>query len=158
MTKSQILTITLFLFLAPILTFAQIKVKVVKVKDGDTVVILDKDLKEHTIRVADIDCPEYAQPYSRVAKEFTSDEIYFREVEIISKGQDRYGRTIGFIHYGNGLDLSKELLKNGYAWHYKRYSKDKDLAALEAIAREHKLGLWKDKSPVPPWEWRRKKK
>ncbi len=138
------------------LCIAQIQGKVVKVKDGDTVVVLDKNLREHTIRIADIDCPEYAQPFSKQAKKFTSDAIYFREVEVISKGQDRYGRTIAFIHYGDGLDLSQELLKNGYAWHYRKYSKDKDLAALEVHARNQKLGLWKDKSPVPPWEWRRK--
>lgn len=145
----------ILLLLAPMLCLAQIKGKVVKVKDGDTVVVLDQNLKEHTIRVADIDCPEYKQPFSRVAKEFTSDAVYFQEVEIISKGQDRYGRTIGYVRYGNGLDLSEELLKNGYAWQYKLYSQDKDLAALEAFAKEGKLGLWADKSPIPPWEWRR---
>jgi len=149
--------VLLFFLLVPLLALSQIKGKVVKVKDGDTVVILDQDLKEHTIRVADIDCPEYTQPYSVVAKKFTSNEIYFREVEVISKGQDRYGRIIGFIQYGDGLDLSSELLKNGFAWHYKRYSKDKDLAALEMMARKGKLGLWQDKSPVPPWDWRAKK-
>jgi endonuclease YncB( thermonuclease family) len=134
------------------MAFGQITGKVVNVKDGDTVVVLDQDMKEHTIRVADIDCPEYAQPFSRVAKEFTSDEIYFQEVEVIGKGQDRYGRTIGFIRYGDGLDLSKELLRHGYAWHYKRYSKDKELASLEMDARKKNQGLWVDKTPVPPWE------
>ncbi|WP_421805750.1 thermonuclease family protein [Flagellimonas sp.] len=140
----------------PFLCLAQIKGKVVKVKDGDTVVVLDQNLKEHTIRVADIDCPEYKQPFSRVAKEFTSDAIYFQEVEVVSKGQDRYGRTIGFILYGDGLNLSHELLKNGYAWHYKRYSTDKDMEALEEFARQKKLGLWVDAAPIPPWEWRSK--
>ncbi|AWX44795.1 Micrococcal nuclease [Flagellimonas maritima] len=145
----------IFFLLAPMLVFAQIEGKVVKVKDGDTVVVLDQDKRTHTIRVADIDCPEYAQPYSKVAKKFTSDEIYFKEVMVISKGKDRYGRTIGFIRYGEGKDLSRELLKCGYAWHYKKYSKDKSLADIEVEAKERGLGLWQDTAPVPPWEWRR---
>lgn len=135
-----------------VLAFGQITGKVVKIKDGDTVVVLDKDNTEHTIRVADIDCPEYKQPFSRVAKEFTSNQVYFQVVEVISKGHDRYGRTIGYIRYGDGLDLSKELLRHGYAWHYKRYSQDKELATLEGDARKARLGLWVDNAPVPPWE------
>ena len=74
--------------------------------------------------------------------------------EVDSVGKDRYGRTIAWI-YVNGVSLNKELLKAGLAWHYKRYSKDRDLAILEAEARAKKIGLWSDPNPIPPWEWRR---
>lgn len=128
--------------------------KVIKVKDGDTIVLLDADNVQHTIRVADIDCPEYKQPYSIAAKEFASDQVYMEYVEIISKGIDRYGRTIGFVMYGNGKDLSRELLKSGLAWHYVKYSTSPTFEFLENMAKKEGRGLWAEKNPVPPWEWR----
>lgn len=153
--KNQIMKVLILLLLVPLLAISQLKGKVVKIKDGDTVVVLDSTNTMHTIRVADIDCPEYAQPFSQVAKQFTSDEIYLQQVEVKSKGKDRYGRTIGFIIYGDQKNLSEELLKNGLAWHYKHFSKDEHLANLESKAKRLELGLWKDKTPIPPWEWRR---
>ena len=41
------------------------------------------------------------------------------------------------------------------AWHYKQYSKDRELASAEVVARKERLSLWDDKSPVAPWEWRK---
>ena len=39
---------------------------------------------------------------------------------------------------------------------YKKYSTSKVLADFENSARLQKLGLWYDKTPVAPWDWRRK--
>lgn len=145
------------LFFIPLLLISQITGKVVKIKDGDTVVILDDDKVQHTIRVADIDTPEYKQPFSMVAKQFTSDEIFGKDVYIESKGKDRYNRTIGFILYGQGKNLSAELIKAGLAWHYVRYSTSPSFQELENTARKDKIGLWGDPEPVAPWEWRKNK-
>jgi len=68
--------------------------------------------------------------------------------------KDRYGRYIAQVHYGR-KDLGKELLRNGMAWHYVRYSSDKNLQQLEDRARAAKVGLWVDENAVPPWEWRK---
>lgn len=143
--------------LLPGFVMAQITGKVVKVKDGDTIVILDKDKNQHTIRVADIDTPEYKQPFSMVAKRFTSDAVFGQDVYIKSKGKDRYGRTIGFVFYGQEKNLSEELLKAGLAWHYVKYSDSPDFQKIENRAREARLGLWVDPEPVSPWTWRSKK-
>jgi len=67
--------------------------------------------------------------------------------------KDRYGRSIGWV-YCDGKNLNQELLKAGLAWHFRRYSKDEKLQALEDQARAEKVGLWKDKNPIPPWDWR----
>jgi endonuclease YncB( thermonuclease family) len=50
------------------------------------------------------------------------------------------------------------MVADGLAWHYVRYSKDARLAAAEREARAAGEGLWADKAPVPPWEWRASEK
>ena len=128
--------------------------KVVKIKDGDTVVILDTDFKQHTIRVADIDCPEKGQPFGKAAKQFTSNEIFGKEVVIDVKNTDKYGRTVGYILYDT-KNLSLELLKKGLAWHYKYYSNDISMSKLENEAKKNKIGLWAGMNPVNPHDWRK---
>ena len=128
--------------------------KVIKVKDGDTIVVLDADFEQHTIRVADIDCPEKGQPFGKNAKMFTSAEVFSKNVIIKKKKIDRYGRVVGFVFYGD-KDLSLELLKKGLAWHYKYYSKDAIMAKLENKARAEKIGLWSELKPINPYDWRK---
>jgi micrococcal nuclease len=57
-------------------------------------------------------------------------------------------------HAGRWINL--EMVKEGWAWHYKAYSDNKQLA--EVAARKIRRGLWADPSPVPPWEYRNPKK
>ncbi len=134
-------------------SFAQLKGKVIKVKDGDTIVILDDNYTQYTIRVADIDCPEKRQPFGKKAKQFVSNEIFGKIVKIKVKGKDRYGRTIGYVIYGK-KDLSEELLKNGLAWNYRRYSDKEHYQELEDIARKNKVGLFIDPNPIYPPDYR----
>jgi micrococcal nuclease len=54
----------------------------------------------------------------------------------------------------NGLNVNLEMVKRGMAWRYDKYSKDAELLAAQEAAREGKWGLWKDATPLPPWEWR----
>lgn len=37
----------------------------------------------------------------------------------------------------------------------KQHNKDKGLASLEVEARQKKVGLWAQKNPVAPWEYRK---
>ena len=46
-------------------------------------------------------------------------------------------------------------MAQGYAWVYRKYSKDAELLELEAEAKREKRGLWADPNPIPPWEWQR---
>ena len=57
------------------------------------------------------------------------------------------------------VDLNEWLVANGWAWHYKQYSKDATLATLEAKARAAKKGLWADaQPPMAPWDYRSAKR
>jgi len=75
-----------------------------------------------------------------------------------STGTDKYGRTLANIILPDGRSLSQELVRQGCAWWFKKYSKDQALAKLEADARQKKIGLWADPNPVPPWDWRKSQK
>jgi len=131
--------------------------KVIGVKDGDTIEVL-KDNRPIAVRLADIDCPEKSQPFGSNAKKFTSDFCFGKEVTVISKGKyDRYKRLIATITI-DSISLNKQLVINGYAWHFKKYSDNNEFAILEQEARQLKKGLWADNNSIPPWEWRKPKK
>lgn len=129
--------------------------KVVKIKDGDTIVVLDDSNNQITLRLAEVDCPESSQAFGKKAKDFTADEVALKIITYKVISIDRYGRTIAKIYYDNGKYLSQEIIKNGYGWHYKRYSDSKQLAKDEETAKAKKLGLWFDKNPLAPWEFRK---
>lgn len=69
--------------------------------------------------------------------------------------KDKYQRTIAKV-FLDGEDVNKFMVKNGYAWAFKKYSKEYEND--EAYARNAKLGLWQEDSPTPPWEFRKKRK
>lgn len=73
-------------------------------------------------------------------KQAVSDLCFGKQVVIQKSGEDRYGRTLGFVMVGD-MNVNKELLKQGMAWHYKQYNKDEELAKLEQEARKKKIGL-----------------
>jgi len=130
--------------------------KVVGISDGDTIKVL-KDGKQVKIRLAAIDCPVKSQHYGQKAKQFTADMVAGKIVKIWQTDTDRYGRIVGFVFFGD-KNLDKELLSAGMAWHYKQYSRDPELAKLEFKARSARIGLWSERDPIPPWEWRKMKK
>ena len=69
---------------------------------------------------------------------------------------DRYGRLVGVVTLEDGRNVNRELVRGGMAWWYRKYApKDSELERLETEAREARRGLWQDKNPTPPGEWRR---
>lgn len=136
-----------------------LKVKVIGIKDGDTVEVLYYQLP-FTVRLEHIDAPEKKQAYGNVSKKKLSDLAFGKTVTLISKKKkgnyDRNGRMIAEIYLENGVCLNKEMLKSGLAWHYKKYSTDNTYSNLEIIARKNKTGLWQDKNPIAPGNFRGK--
>jgi micrococcal nuclease len=131
--------------------------KVIAVKDGDTIDILF-DGKAFTIRFAHVDCPEIKkdQPFGQAAKKFTSDLCFGQIVTVINEGKyDRYKRLIGVIINEKNENINKELVKAGFAWHFKQFSTDSSFDDLELVARQNKIGLWAEENPIPPWNWRK---
>jgi micrococcal nuclease len=80
--------------------------------------------------------------------------VFGRDVTVICKTTDRYGRTVGHVMV-DGRDVNLAMLEAGMAWHYKEYDRNKRLAEAENEARADRRGLWADQEPVPPWDWRK---
>lgn len=129
--------------------------KVVGVADGDTITVLHNK-EEHKIRLAGIDCPELkGQPFGAAAKKLTSKLVFGKMVKVTVTDTDRYGRLVAEVYLPDGKCLNQELVRSGMAWWYRRYAPDDEvLAKLEVDARKARRGLWAEKAPTPPWEWR----
>ena len=122
----------LILLLVPLCLFADTihEGKVVKIADGDTLTILVAN-QQHRIRLSDIDTPERKQPFGTRAKQALSDLAFGKQARIVEVTVDRYGRIVGRVYVG-GIDVNRELVAQGYAWVYRRYSNDAELLRLEA--------------------------
>ena len=128
--------------------------KVIKVLDGDTYDILLPDTTQARIRMLGIDAPEKAQDFSKKSTQYLKSLIAGQYVTLTDIDMEQYGRYLAFTHLSDGREAGEEMLKAGYAWHFKKYNQDKKLAALEDSAKANQVGLWGDKHPVEPWIWR----
>lgn len=140
-----------------------IKGNVVGVADGDTITILDEQKTRHKIRLMGIDAPEKGQPYGDASKRSLSDLAFGQLVVVDYNKRDRYGRVVGKVTR-NGKDLNVEQVRRGVAWHYKTYQNEQEIddrslyAQEEYLAQRDRRGLWADKEPVAPWDYRRAKR
>ncbi len=149
------------LLLLPCLAHADIEGKVVGITDGDSLTVLDADHIQHKVRLAGIDAPEKGQAFGQKSKEVLSSCAYGHQVHIEGKKLDRYGRLIGKVLV-KGQDCNLNQVKQGMAWHFKKYESEQApddrfiYSEAEIQAKNMKIGLWIDKDPVPPWDFRKK--
>lgn len=145
----------LFLLCVTLAHAASITGKVVGVSDGDTVTVLTSAKESVKVRLHGIDAPESKQAFGARAKEELSTLVFGKIVTVEVKEKDRYGRSVGRVT-ADGIAVNVELVRRGFAWWYRDYAKkDIELSTAEAKARNAKLGLWADKAPVAPWDFRK---
>ena len=145
------------LICTPLAVAENFRGKVVGVADGDTITVMHQGRGER-IRLHGIDAPERGQPFNNRAKQFVSDLCFRKEVRVETKGHDRYQRTIADVILPDGHILNYEIVKARLAWWFRRYApNDPTLEGLEFQARQAQRGLWSDRGPVPPWEFRKNK-
>ena len=137
------------------LIFNQVKSQELRVVDGDTI-----HLNGEKIRFTGIDTPElkqtcikegFIEPCGVTAKEILIVKIGDNKVECISEGKDRYKRTLAEC-FVNDESLSSYLVRSGYAFAYRRYSKK--FIPDEDYAKDNKIGMWSMKFQYP-WDYRR---
>lgn len=136
---------------------------VIGVADGDTLTVLDAQFQQHKIRLAGIDAPEKRQPFGQRSKQSLSSLAYGRPVRIEAGKTDRYGRVVGKVLV-NGVDVNREQVLRGFAWHYVAYAREQSTAdreryaIAEISARAERRGLWSMPNATAPWEFRRKQR
>ena len=141
----------------------QLAGRVVKVADGDTITILDTSNTQHKIRLSGIDAPERKQTFGDRSRQALADAVAGREVVIDWNKRDRYKRIVGKVLV-SGQDINLQQVRNGMAWHYKKYENEQDVedrsryANAEYEAQRDRVGLWRNKDPVAPWQYRQEKK
>ena len=126
-----------------------------RVVDGDTII-----LNGEKIRFSGIDTPELKQTCmngdekvfcGKTAKMLLIKKIGNKTPECIREGKDAYKRTLAEC-FVNGESLSAFLVRNGYAFAYRKYS-DKFIKD-EEFAKENKLGMWAMTFEYP-WDFRK---
>lgn len=133
----------------------EISGKVISIADGDTLTILDKDKRQHKIRLASIDAPEKSQDFGNVSKKSLSDMCYGRIASVLVKDKDKYNRSVGVVSC-DGLEANLEQVKRGMAWVYKKYASERKYFEAEEEAKSAKIGIWSGVDLVPAWEFRKK--
>lgn len=128
---------------------------VIAISDGDTLKARCNN-EPVIIRLAEIDAPEERQAFGKESTESLRRLCLNKKATINAETVDRYGRTVARVNCG-GTDASAEQVKRGMAWVFDRFATDQELYALQNDARTKKRGLWRAKSPTPPWEWRKNK-
>ena len=152
--KKAILVISIFLLIF-FLIFNQVKSQELRVVDGDTI-----HLNGEKIRFTGIDTPELKQtcinqgiidPCGVTAKKILIEKIADNKVECISERKDRYKRTLAEC-FVNDESLSGYLVRSGYAFAYRKYSKK--FIPDEDYAKDNKIGMWSMQFKYP-WDHRK---
>jgi endonuclease YncB( thermonuclease family) len=127
-----------------------------RVIDGDTI-----DLQGTRIRLEGIDAPEIAQTCPRtLAGTWSCGEaaaatlrrlVAGRPLTCQRQGHDKYGRVLG-ICFDGSRDINAEMVREGMAWAFVRYSQT--YVREEAEARAARVGIWQGGVAQPAWEFR----
>lgn len=137
-----------------------LRATVLSIGDGDTIRVR-QDGRAITIRLACIDAPETAQnPYGQQAHRHLQQRLPIgREVTLVVKATDRYGRTVAEVI--STINIGLAMVENGQAFVYRRYLNGCDAreyldAEVRASRRSH--GVWQVKGGITrPWDFRRRR-
>jgi len=137
------------------LNFNQVSSQELRVIDGDTI-----HLDGEKIRFTGIDTPELKQTCINegaidscgvTAKEILTEKIGNNNVECIIEGKDQYKRILAEC-FVNRESLSSYLVRSGYAFAYRKYSKK--FIPDEDYAKANQIGMWSMEFDYP-WDYRK---
>ena len=146
--KTSALIIAILIF--PVIAISG-QFKCTRVTDGDTITVTQNGFKT-TIRLVGIDAPEKSrkkhepgQPFSQASMKYLAGLVLNKYVDIVSYGNDRYGRTLGVVH-ADGKNLNLEMVKAGMAEVYRgKPARGFDNGPYENAEKEARvagLGMW----------------
>ena len=118
---------------------------------------MDAGNNQHKIRLNGIDAPEKSQAFGQKSRAHLSSLVSGKNVTVVYKSKDRYGRVLGTV-FADSVNVNLEMLRGGYAWHYKRYDSTPNYIEAEKLAKAQKIGLWADSNPIEPYKFRKLKR
>ena len=119
-------------------------------KDGDSLMVGQRE-----VRLFGIDAPEWDQSCTRAGKSWgcgqaaaqqLSKLVTGKQVRCVAVDTDDHGRTVARCTIGT-LDVNRQMVSNGYAIAYRRYSLD--YVSAEASAKAAKRGIWAGTFAMP---------
>jgi micrococcal nuclease len=128
------------------------KGKVIAVIDGDTFTFLDinyDSTKQRIIRLSNIDAPEKEQEFYQESKRELSNLIFGKNVTVKILSIDINKRWICRVFF-DSMDVNKYLVRNGFAWHFGKFSTDSSFEIDQQYAKSLKLNIWSRPNPIPP--------
>lgn len=138
---------------------ASLSGRVSRITDGDSLVLMDDQSREHKINLAGIDSPEKGQDFGDKARNNLAALAMGKSATADCRKRDKYLREICVVTV-EGKNLGLEQVRAGMAWWYREYiseqsaSERAEYEQAELNAKLHRLGLWKGRNPTPPWVWR----
>jgi micrococcal nuclease len=127
--------------------------RVLRVVDGDTIVVRDGDNRTERVRYIGVDTPESVKPNAPVdcfgheASNYNKRLVAGKTVRLVAdrEAQDKYGRSLAFVYVGGSL-INAKLIANGFARTLEippNTSKASYFAKLERVAIRTNKGLWR---------------
>ena len=156
LNKRKVILVISVSVLVFLFSYIDVKSQDIKINDGDSIRI-----NGEKIRFSGIDTPELKQDCIKKniknscglkAKKILVEKIGNNNVSCLREGKDQYNRTLAEC-FVNNESLSSFLVRSGYAFAYRRYSKK--FIQDEDYAKSKKLGMWSMEFDYP-WDWRRK--
>lgn len=161
----SILAACLFLLIAAVQAAAG-QCRVLRVVDGDTVVIFYEGKKEK-VRLLCVNTPESVHPdpsrnvpMGKTSSDYTKKRLLGKEVGLQFEGRKRgnYGRLLAYV-FVDGENFNLELVRQGLSPYYTKYGRslsyDEEFREAERQAMQAGLGIWGD--PELEKEYRRLK-
>lgn len=155
--KNAIILILLFVVIT--MSYAG-RATVVRVKDGDTIVIRASDGKNIDVRLYGIDAPEKEQSFGKAAAAALTEMIDGKRISYELMAVDFFYRAVMIIYYKEKC-INEELVSMGLAWVYTEYCRDPYEEAwliVQTLSNNRLQGIWSQEAPVAPWHWRDMKK
>jgi endonuclease YncB( thermonuclease family) len=154
--RSLFATLLVLLTLAPSVAARPFEARVIRVKDGDSLVIERVEAKRRSeVRLAAIDAPEWSQPHGQQAATALRRMVEGRTVTMEVVDRDRYNRLVARVWLGRS-SVNATMVRQGHAWAFDRYITDPEIAAAQSEARRARRGLWAlpPSDRLPPATWR----
>ncbi|MES2635286.1 MAG: thermonuclease family protein [Pseudomonadota bacterium] len=146
---------TAALALAPLAAQAERFAAVVTtVIDGDTVWVRPaRGGAARPVRVEGIDAPEICQPFGATSRAELAALLHRRRVVVMSNKRDGNDRVLARLRLGR-QDVGELMVSRGFAWSYRFRGDPGPYAQEEKQARAARAGLWADRNPVMPRDFR----